>query len=120
MLRNLRNGAVLATTLEAAFDSSSRRKGLLGRDGLATGSATIIAPCSAIHTFFMRFTIDVIFASRDGRVVKIYPVLPPGRIGFALRAFAAIELPAGTVAAANVARGDILALCVEGEQTARA
>src|SRR4029077_19922155 len=61
----------LASTVEIAVDSASRKRGLLGRDGLAPSHALVIAPCNGVHTFGMRFAIDVIFVARDGRVVKI-------------------------------------------------
>jgi uncharacterized membrane protein (UPF0127 family) len=108
VLRNLRTGAVLARRLETAFDSETRRRGLLGRQDLPAGSAVIIAPCSGIHTFFMRFPIDVVFAGRDGRVVKVYHGLPAWRIGFGWKGFAAIELPAGTLRPSGTVRGDLL------------
>ena len=72
-LANDRHGRVVAGTLLTAFDSSSRRRGLLGRDFLPEDSALIIAPSNAIHTFFMRFAIDVAFVSRTGRVLKLRP-----------------------------------------------
>ena len=70
----------LATTVEAAVDSASRNRGLLGRDSLAPGHALVIAPSNGIHTFFMRFPIDVIFVARDGRVVKLARAVKPWRI----------------------------------------
>ena len=66
-LRNERTGLVVAATLEPAFDSASRKRGLLGRDGLAAGHALIIAPSNMVHTFFMRFPIDILIVSRGGR-----------------------------------------------------
>jgi uncharacterized protein len=109
-LVNVRTGKVLADRLHGAFESSSRRKGLLGRDSMPDGQALIIAPTNAIHTWFMRFDIDVAFASKDGRVVKIAHRLRPWRLFAALRGFAAIELPAGTLAAAQTSKGDELRL----------
>ena len=100
-LRNARTGATLADTLLPAFDSKTRRVGLLGRTSLADGSAMIIAPCNAIHTFFMQFRIDVLFVARNGRIVKIRPAMGPWRVAGSLRAHAVVELPAGVLA-----RGD--------------
>ena len=91
-----RLGVPLATTLEGAFDSASRKRGLLGRRVFAEGGAMIIAPSSAVHTWFMKFPIDVVFAARDGRVVKIASRVRPWRIAVGWGAYAAIELPAGT------------------------
>jgi uncharacterized protein len=106
---NERLGVALATRVSGAFDSRSRRRGVLGRDSMATGTALAIAPCSAIHTFFMRFPIDVIFANRDGVVVKVCRNVRPWRIAFAWGAFAAIEFAAGeAVQSTSTAAGDRL------------
>ena len=107
-LRNARSGMVLAEKLETAFESAVRRRGLLGRSGLDTGTALIIAPCNSIHTFFMKFAIDAVFVSRDGRVRKVYSALPPWRIGFSWNAFAVIELRSSGAARAGTRIGDIL------------
>lgn len=98
----------LATVVELAADSAARKRGLLGRDGLAPGHALVIAPCNGVHTFAMRFAIDVIFAARDGRVVKIARAVPARRIAFAVGAFAAIEMAAGEAERAGLAVGDRL------------
>ena len=107
-LTNTRQDRVVARTLLTAFDSKSRRKGLLGHDSLPEGSALIIAPSQAIHTFSMRFAIDVAFVSKDGRVLKVRHAVPPRRIAVALRAFAVIELPVGALDASDTKPGDRL------------
>jgi hypothetical protein len=109
-LRNARTGEPLATRVEGAFDSHTRRRGLLGRTEFPDNSALIIAPCSGIHTFFMRMPIDVVFAARDGRVVKLYRAMPAWRIAFAIGGFAAIELPSGTLDRFDTRPGDELQL----------
>ena len=103
-----RTGQPLARRLEAAFDSASRRKGLLGRDCLEEGTALVIAPSNSVHTFFMRFPIDVVFAARDGRVLKIRAEMPARRLTGAVRALAAIELAGGAAASAGLRVGDRL------------
>lgn len=108
VLRDSRTGRVVATQLELTTDSKSRRRGLLGRSGLPEDAAMIIAPCNAVHTFFMRFTIDVVFVDRKGQVVKLRRHLRPWRIGVGLRAFAAIELAAGSIDRCGIAKGDRL------------
>ena len=107
-LVNARTGVVLASHVEAATDSRGRRRGLLGRDNLADGHALVLAPCSAVHTWFMRFPIDIAFAARDGRVVKTVANVAPWRMSGSLRAFATIELPAGALAVSGVKAGDHL------------
>ena len=101
---------VLASAIDAAFDSASRKRGLLGRNQLAAGTALVIAPCSGIHTFGMQFPIDVVFAARDGRVLKIARAVGPRRIAVCLRAFAAIEFAAGEADRCGVRVGDFLEL----------
>jgi uncharacterized membrane protein (UPF0127 family) len=108
MLRNARAGQIVAATLIPAFDRSTRNKGLLGRQSLERGSAMILAPCSSVHTFFMKFPIDIIFVARDGRVVKICERRRPWRLALGLGAFAVVELPAGALEASGTRVGDRL------------
>jgi uncharacterized membrane protein (UPF0127 family) len=110
VLRHARTGAIVADRLEAALDSASRRKGLLGRDGMPDGSALIIAPTNAVHTFAMRFPIDVVFVRRSGVVSKVRHRMPRGRMSASLLAFAVVELPAGAADRAGVRPGDRLEL----------
>jgi uncharacterized protein len=109
-LQNTRNGLVVADQLWSAFDSATRKKGLLGRDSMPDGSALLIAPSNAIHTFFMRFPIDIAFVARDGRVVSVRTALPAWRIAFAVRAYAVVELPAGSLARSETVAGDVLSI----------
>jgi uncharacterized membrane protein (UPF0127 family) len=107
-LVNERHGQVVAGTLLTAFDSSSRRRGLLGRESLPEDTALIIAPSNAVHTFFMRFAIDVAFVSKTGRVLKVRAAMPSRRIAGAWGGFAVVELPAGALARSDTRRGDTL------------
>jgi uncharacterized membrane protein (UPF0127 family) len=107
-LVNSRSGRVLAHSVVGAFDSRSRRTGLLGREGLDEGHALVIAPTFAIHTFFMRFPIDVAFVARDGRVIAAKHAIKPWRMAAAIGAHAAVELPAGTLAVSDTVSGDTL------------
>lgn len=107
-LTNTRNNRIVARMLLTAFDSASRRKGLLDHESLAEGSALIIAPSSAIHTFAMRFAIDVMFVSKDGRVLKVRRDVRPRRVAAAWRAFAVVELPVGAIDRSETRPGDQL------------
>ena len=109
-LENTRNGRVVADQLWGAFDSSTRNKGLLGRDSMPEGSAMVIAPSNSIHTFFMRFPIDIAFVAKDGRIVSVRSALPAWRIAFAWGAFAVVELPAGALARSETVAGDVLSI----------
>jgi uncharacterized membrane protein (UPF0127 family) len=105
---NDRTGKPVATTLEPAFESASRKKGLLGRDGLSAGHALIIAPSNMVHTFFMRFPIDVLVVTRDGRVLKARRNVPARRLVGALRGFAVIEMAANELERSETVAGDRL------------
>lgn len=107
-LQRARDGAWVAVQLHAALDSAARRTGLLGRDTLPDGEALVIAPCQAVHTFGMRFAIDVVGLTREGRVVTCRAQVPRRRLVLALRAWAIVELPAGTIARWRLQPGDVL------------
>jgi len=114
-LWNARTNTVIVNRVEPAFDSHTRRKGLLGRESMSTDEVLIIAPCNAIHTFFMRFAIDVAFVSRSGQVVKLSRDVRPGRIAMSPRAFAALEFTAGVIDRAKIQPGDRLFLAVQSD-----
>ena len=104
------SGVSLAKRIEVAGDSASRRQGLLGRDHLDPDCGVVIVPSQGVHTFGMRFAIDIVAVSRDGSVVKVRTHVPPRRIVMAWSAHAIVELAAGAALAANLKVGD--RLCV--------
>jgi uncharacterized membrane protein (UPF0127 family) len=94
-LINKRTSMAVASVVELAVTRADRRRGLLGRNALDLSAGMMLAPCVAVHTAFMRFSIDVVFVDRDGVVRKIVRDLKPWRIATAPRAYAAVELAAG-------------------------
>jgi hypothetical protein len=104
------SGRVLVPVLEMAIDSASRKKGLLGRESLPEGVALVIAPTNAVHTFFMRFPIDIVFVARDGRVVKVRRAVPAWRMAAAWGGYAVVELAAGGADLAGIKPGDRVAV----------
>jgi uncharacterized membrane protein (UPF0127 family) len=108
-VRNLSKGEVLATCATVADTSKARRTGLLGRDSLAPGEGLWIVPCEAVHCFGMKFSIDVLFLSRNKTIRKICHEMKPWRMSFCLPAHSVVELPAGTAARTGTERGDRLA-----------
>ena len=109
-IRNTRNGRILADLVIPAFDSQSRNSGLLGRRAFQPGAALVLAPCNAVHTFFMKFPIDIVFATRDGRVLKVSRGVPAWRMAMSIRAFAVIELPGGTIDSCEIQVDDVLTI----------
>ena len=96
---------VLAT-LEIATNRRDRRRGLLGRDGVE--GAMLLLPAKAVHTFGMRFTIDVAHLDADGTVLRLR-TMKPNRLGaFLLRSRSVIETEAEAFARWGVVEGDRL------------
>jgi uncharacterized membrane protein (UPF0127 family) len=112
-LVNQRTGAPIATAVERAVTRASRRRGLLGRDGLGASCALMLEPCPAVHTAFMRFAIDVVFLDREGYAVKIVRDLVPWRIAVAPRAHSVVEMAAGSLEHLDLSVGDRLFLSTE-------
>jgi uncharacterized membrane protein (UPF0127 family) len=81
-------------TLLKARTSRERRRGLARMTPLPAGYGLWIKTFS-IHTFAMRFALDLVWVGRDGRVVRVDRVVPPGRIKLCVRARAVIETAAG-------------------------
>ena len=84
-----------------------RTKGLIGRAKLDSGEGLLIKNCKAIHTWFMRFPIDVVFLDKNYRVIKTVSGLKPFRLLFGgRRAQHTLELPSDTIKSAQVRIGD--------------
>ncbi len=115
VLRNERTQAIIADELLPAFDSETRRTGLLKHTSLGPRTAMVIAPTNAIHTFFMKFPIDVAFVAKDGRIVKIARALPAWRLAAAWGAYAVVEMAAGAFSNADTHAGDTVSIVALAE-----
>jgi uncharacterized membrane protein (UPF0127 family) len=116
IVQNADRDSVLGTAVQVADSSARKAKGLLGRDHLAAGEGLLFKHCSSLHTFFMRFAIDIAYIAKDGRVLKVAHSVPPFRICAApLRAHYALELPAGSLAASSTKVKDMLRFVDEYE-----
>jgi uncharacterized protein len=111
---NRTRGTVLCEQLESAGGLAGQSRGLLGRDGLASGAGMLFVssvPLMWMHMFFMRFPIDIVFLDREGRVLHICYQLRPWRLSpIVWRARKALELPAGAAASASTQPGDLIEL----------
>jgi len=107
-VQNLTRKVELADRAEVADTSAKRRTGLLKHTGLEPGEGLWIVPCESVHSFFMKFTIDVLYLDRKHRVKKIRPEMAPWRISGCLTARSVLELPAGTITRTGTVRGDQL------------
>lgn len=105
-----KRGKVLAD-VELATRLPDRMRGLLGREGLPEGRALCIVPCNSIHTWFMRFAIDVYFVDLEWRVVRCCRRVRPFRMAWGGRtAHAVLEMQSGWLPSNALQPGDRLSL----------
>ncbi|MFF1349602.1 DUF192 domain-containing protein [Streptomyces sp. NPDC058322] len=94
-VNDAQGGQEEAIPLRIAASYRARSRGLLGQDGI--DGALMITPCGSVHSFRMRFTIDVAYLDRKFKVVAVH-TMKPGRLGMPrLRARHVIEAEAGAM-----------------------
>lgn len=108
LVRNQTRNTVLADAADIADTASKRKTGLLKHERLEAGKGMWIVPCEAVHSFFMKFPIDVVYIDRKHKVRKTRANLAPWRISGCLVAHSVLELPVGTIEATGTQAGDQL------------
>ncbi len=87
---------MIVSQLKRADSMFSRMVGLLGSSSLPQGHGLLISPCNQVHTFFMKFAIDIVFLDGSQRIVKISSNLKPWRLSpIVWQAKAVLELGQG-------------------------
>jgi len=104
-----REDHVVCERCEVADKALTRMRGLLGRRGLPRGHGLLIEPTWSVHTWFMRFPIDVVFLDHDLTVLKIRKHMGPWRAAARFRARSVLELAAGECDRLLIEVGDRLA-----------
>ena len=100
---------LISSKVRVADTVLDRMVGLLKTESLNEGESLLIEPCNSIHTFFMKFNIDVLFLDKDLKIVKIFRDMPPWRITLPyIKAKKVIEANANSFNELNV--GDQLEL----------
>ena len=108
-IANTTRGTVIATHARFAVKGRERTRGLLGRDSMAAGEALAFPGCRQVHTFGMKFAIDVLFLDKACRTVKCVSGLAPGHLSpWVCKARTAIELPAGTLETTRTQQWDVI------------
>jgi uncharacterized membrane protein (UPF0127 family) len=107
-VRNQSKNTILGDRVGIADTSATRRTGLLKHSRLEPGEGLWIAPSEAVHTFGMKFSIDVLFLDKKRKVLKIRNDMVRSRMAICLRAHSVLELPSGTATAMQTAVGDQL------------
>ena len=85
-----------------------RTRGLLGTSELPEDEGLWITPCNSIHTFGMRYPLDIIYLDKKRQIKKIIPNIKPRRLSLSLLASSVIELRAGTIDKLSLKKGDTL------------
>ena len=96
--------------MDVADTSSKRRVGLLKHERLEPGHGLWITPCESVHTFFMKFPIDLVYLDKKRKVRKVRNAVPAWRLSACLSAHSILELPAGTVEKTGTQAGDELVI----------
>lgn len=109
-MRNESRGTLLGDAITVADTRHERNVGLLKHQGLEEGEGLWIVPCLSVHTFFMKFAIDLVFLDKQRRVRKVRCAVPPWRISGCLWAHSVLELPPGSVAKTGTLPGDQLSI----------
>ncbi len=110
LVRNQTRSTVLADAGDIADTSAKRRTGLLKHERLAKGEGLWIVPCESVHTFFMKFPIDLVYLDRKKIVRKVRRAVPPWRLSACFAAHSILELPAGAIDATGTAVGDEISI----------
>lgn len=102
------NGPVLLSRVMLATNSLERMRGLLGRPPLEEDQGLLLSPCASVHTFGMRYPIDLVFLDGAYRVRRVVAALRPLRMAWSPGARMTLELKAGTAAALGIRAGQEL------------
>lgn len=108
---NSTRNVCIGENIEMADNFISRTFGLIPKQLLKSGEGLVIKPCCSIHTFFMRFDIDVVFINKKGKVVAVYSDVKPFRIlPIHISSYFVLELCSGEIENKNIQKGDIIQL----------
>jgi uncharacterized protein len=116
-LRN-EDGVVVCESCVLADRPLARMRGLLGRDSLPAGEGILLTPANCVHTWFMRFSVDVVFLGADLTVLGIREDVRPWRMTGWRRARSVLELRAGSCARRGIRPGARLALTEASDEQA--
>jgi len=102
------DGRLVCERCDVADQLVARMRGLLGRSDLPQGEGVLLRPAGSIHTFFMRFPIDVVFLNEEDKVVKVVHRLSPWRAAGMKGARSVLELAAGEAESRGIEVGSTL------------
>jgi uncharacterized membrane protein (UPF0127 family) len=111
-INNRTRQTTLAHSANRATGFVDRLRGLMFVPALPDGGGLLLEPESSIHTFFMKFPLDVLYLDRAYRVLRVEHQMPPSRLGpiYTKGCHAILELPPGVLRASATQVGDELVL----------
>ncbi len=115
-LYHVRLQRMLPVRILSAQTFTSRLAGWLGRSAPAADELLQISPCSSVHTWGMRFPIDVVFLDSEGRVIEAVSSLAPNRVAVPkVSAASVVEAPAGFIKEEEIMLGDRLSIIIDDQ-----
>lgn len=108
------DGSVICQKMTAATNMFSRMLGLMFSAGLPSGcDGFLITPCNSIHTFFMRYSLDILFIDKNFKIVKAIYGLAPWRMTWIyFKSRHVLEMKAGTMKKGLNAGDSLEAICI--------
>jgi uncharacterized protein len=103
-----RNGERVCPRCHVARTLMRRLKGLVGWRSLSKDEGFLVEPASVVHTWFVRFPVDLVFLDGELRILRLDEHVGPWRIAARRGARAVLELPAGAIARCGLRVGDVL------------
>lgn len=108
---NSSKNSIILNNVKMAENFFTRSVGLLTKKSLSEGEGLIIKPCCSIHTFFMKFNIDVLLINKKNEVIALYENVAPWRVlPIHPTSKYVIELPAKSISDKNIEKGDLISL----------
>ena len=109
--KNISRNQILGEQVTQVSKRHEVRRGLLNHSELKNGEGLWLNPCGSVHTFFMKFAIDVVYLSREQKVLKVVPEMWPWNISFApWSTWSVLELPMGVCRTTQTEIGDRLSI----------
>ena len=107
------SGEIICHKMIVASNTLSRMKGLMFSSELPDCDGFLISPCNSIHTFFMRYPLDIVFLDKNFKIVKVLYNLSAWRMTWIyFRSHQVLEMKAGTLKK-NLNQGETLeAICI--------
>ncbi|WP_162920104.1 DUF192 domain-containing protein [Paenisporosarcina cavernae] len=108
---------VIAKNVKKAYSFPKRLRGLLFTKSLDPHSGIHIKPCRSVHTYFMKYPIDIVYLDKQNRIVGLEHFVSPGKRGLHFEsAYSVLELAAGRIEELGLQEGQPINIKPKGEK----